>query len=360
MRRVKSVEELWPPQEREEAPLESRGENEDRFGDRVDRSAEMIEMTKDERDALENEIQWDDEDLQAIQAETRETLRDFVKAIGMDGDYYLDATNDPITFYGEVGQGDGDEGNASYGVTLSPETAATREILSWQAILEDNVKKTLEKTGAVVLNIENYGELDETNTHENLHARRSVMVGEGEVETMGDASQEFLHGDVRNLDEESFGGVKDFSKDEKVDLQMKKQHIVDEALIDLMTVTAMRVHEDKKAGKNDGEAEILEMIKGMVKNIEDEMAKDERVKRSYEMIAKVGKIIVRHGDLDLFRWMIDPLEYGLGNVHYDYFSHYARKDGDIMAEIDARARKEYEKDKEWERNRKLGKIGGGF
>ena len=80
---MKSVEELWPPQEREEVPLEPRDENEDRFGDRVDRPTEAIEMTKDERDALENEIQWDDEDLQAMQAETRETLRDFVKAIGL-------------------------------------------------------------------------------------------------------------------------------------------------------------------------------------------------------------------------------------------------------------------------------------
>ena len=40
----------------------------------------------------------------------------------------------------------------------------------------------------------------------------------------------------------------------------------------------------------------------------------------------MSNIILKHNDLELFKWMIDPLSYQVDDIHYDFFLNYVSKD----------------------------------
>ncbi len=41
-------------------------------------------------------------------------------------------------------------------------------------------------------------------------------------------------------------------------------------------------------------------------------------------------IILRHRDFLLFYWMIDPITYSNGDLHYDFFNEYTKNDNDLQ------------------------------
>ena len=50
-------------------------------------------------------------------------------------------------------------------------------------------------------------------------------------------------------------------------------------------------------------------------------------------VGSMCKIILKHQDFELFYWMLDPIEYSLENIHYDFFKDYTKNDQDLVEEL---------------------------
>ena len=101
----------------------------------------------------------------------------------------------------------------------------------------------------------------------------------------------------------------------KVDAQMEKQQIVDESLVELMAALSYKLYSTKQKGK---ELDVWTAI---------EQAKDVY---EGEDIGTMCEIILRHHDFELFNWMIDPISYSYGDIHYDFFGQYTKDDQDLL------------------------------
>lgn len=97
------------------------------------------------------------------------------------------------------------------------------------------------------------------------------------------------------LEKESFRN--DFHYD-----KMESQRKVDEALVETMAITACLSFLNKKS--------IMDIVKDLNQGYKGD-----------DVVGITG-IISRHNDLELFKWMMDPLEYSKYDVNYDYFEHY--------------------------------------
>ena len=104
----------------------------------------------------------------------------------------------------------------------------------------------------------------------------------------------------------------------RIDAQMEKQQIVDEALVELMAVLSYKLYSYKQKGE---ELDVWTAI---------EQARDVY---EGEDIGAVCEIILRHHDFELFNWIIDPIEYSQGDVHYDFFGQYTKDDQDLVEKL---------------------------
>lgn len=93
--------------------------------------------------------------------------------------------------------------------------------------------------------------------------------------------------------------------DEKYGDKLSKQRIIDETLIEMMSISAYLLSTDK-----------FDNIMDIVKHLNN------RSKDNDSDFYHMTNIIIRHNNLDLFKWMIDPLSYQNDDITYDYFSHY--------------------------------------
>lgn len=84
--------------------------------------------------------------------------------------------------------------------------------------------------------------------------------------------------------------------------------VLDEALVELISILAFRMFKNKKAKRN-------ETIMDMIKIINQRCEKDDDIKI-------ITNIMIRHNDLDLLKWAIYPLEFQEYDMMYDYFNQY--------------------------------------
>ncbi len=84
---------------------------------------------------------------------------------------------------------------------------------------------------------------------------------------------------------------------------MNQQLKIDEALIAIMSIITWKMHEQN----NNNIRSIVEYINQKTKQ------KD---------IKSMTNIILKHNDLELFKWMIEPLTYQKNDIHYDFFNEY--------------------------------------
>ena len=61
----------------------------------------------------------------------------------------------------------------------------------------------------------------------------------------------------------------------------------------------------------------------------------EEISNHYEGtdVGAMCKIILKHQDFELFYWMLDPIEYSLENIHYDFFKDYTKNDQSLLEEL---------------------------
>ncbi|MBQ6538958.1 MAG: hypothetical protein IJL76_01620 [Bacilli bacterium] len=267
-------------------------------------------------------------ELKELISETDEMLKHFIYALGFNGDEYVDSKKCPIM----------------YGNSFAPGeffTAGSKRLenrLNKTKLDEDKKKKILD-SGLIVVDKRLKDKKPDANLfvtliHERLHASRMILINSNNRENE-DINEMFFDGDkfvptnsltgeryvdpqqdiiLGSIDtsKQAISKYESLTPEEKDDLslddymydeKLSQQIAIDEALVETMAIIAYKSYRD-------GNDDLMETVEFL--NKQD----------AGEDIHAITNIILRHGDLDLFRWMAFPLEYQENDIHYDYFNHY--------------------------------------
>lgn len=299
-------------------------------------------------------------DLEETREETMMMFAEFINKIGLDGEWYAGLKKTPLCW--------GTPNFGAAGEYMLPSNINIEKLLQINKLNEE-MKKECKLNGLIVINHifknlkEPSRELYETLIHESIHASRTLLLfdvyrgawGNDNVSAYSsnndrleqnsgefsnqyvDASQQILKGNIdtsnatiHSYDLKSSDEIEDATaSDIKIQRQMNRQHIVDEALVELMAQLSYKIYSSKKQGK---EIDVFEAL-NQIRNDTDETylmceaSKKDTLKRSARIMCD---IILRHHDLELFYWMLDPITYSNGDMHYDFFSEYTKNDEDIL------------------------------
>ena len=243
---------------------------------------------------------------------------------------------------------------------MNPESQILKETLQ-ETKLDDDAKRISFKRGLICINRkyreqEASSDLYVTLIHEMIHANRNLLLfdvfrsnpdpkrgesneyaytfrnGKSEQNTRKlsskhvDASQEILKGNIdtseptinayNSLTDEEIDSIE--SESGKITDMMDKQYRVDEALVDLMAALSYKLHATKQKGEN------LD-IWTAIEQARDTIESDD--------IVAMCEIILKHHDFELFKWMIDPISYSQGDIHYDFFGDYTKNDKDLLEKL---------------------------
>lgn len=284
-------------------------------------------------------------DLREVKNISVKMIENFINSLGLDGEFYASTCNCPIAW--------GKPKLDAEGEFLSPESDRLNRFLN-AAKLDDKTKRNVNSRGLILVNSKYRNkELDPnlfvTLIHEMYHSNRVLMIydavrddtnenaynfdnGKFSQNTFDydfsyvDASQELLKGNIDDstntidvLNKKSDEELDDMEfKLGKRDDALTNQQIVDEALVELMAVLSYKMYKDLENGK---ECDIWSTIFEASNKFEG------------TDLGAVCKIILKHHDLELFGWMIDPIGYSLENIHYDFFKEYTKNDQDLLEEL---------------------------
>ena len=268
-----------------------------------------------------------------IKIKTDEMIKKLVNCLGLDGDYYVSINKCPIVYASTSGVSE----------FLTARSSDLKKFLD-RVNLDNKQKEYIFNEGLIVVNknIKNISnDFDKTDLfitviHEKLHANRMLLINSQKQESRAvngvlydnghfvknydnspyyaDSSQDILKASIDDS-EKTYEKFHQMSSDEKEDLtenndeydnKMYQQFKIDEALVETMAIVANRLYEENT---ND--------IMAIIKKINARYPGD---------IKAITSIILRHNDLELFKWMIDPISYEIGVVNYDFFSHYITKE----------------------------------
>lgn len=253
-------------------------------------------------------------------------VKKFVEELGYDGEYYVSTSKCPIIF-------------ANIYVPGKFYTAGSKDLQNFLAKLNIDEKKKnfINSQGLILINKKYYdkpfdADLYVSFIHEQFHSNRMLLINklysenenissvfyenEHFIQTSNsshahyvDASQNILKGSIDDSENISkkYSSISDKEeisfRNEVVESKMELQFKIDEALVETMSIVAYEKF-------NNPQMSIMDIVKKLNK------------KYGADDIKSITNIIIRHNDLDLFRWMLDPLTYQLDDIHYDYFSHY--------------------------------------
>lgn len=281
-------------------------------------------------------------DINELKNTTNTMMCNFINELGLNGNYYSSLNSCPIV-YGKLDQYDLFIGDTILvGRFFPPKNKELKAFLEDCDFSPEDKKKYFED-GLIVIN-EMFKDkpvnklLLITCIHERYHSNRMILTeppysGNEDIDDLFYVDNHF----VRNSEEskekyidpaqEIILGSIDQSKDiihyyqnlpfnKKDDLQFdstafddKKafQYAIDETLIDLMARITYELSTKKYAS-------IMDVLKDL---------NDNSKKPSFRAMSN---IILKHNDLELFKWMIDPLSYQVDDIHYDFFLNYVSKD----------------------------------
>ncbi len=300
-------------------------------------------------------------ELKEIRKIVNQSIETFVDALGLDGEYYSSLNCSPMT-YAKLEKIDG---KAVPGKYLSPHSRAIEYIIKKQKPNWTNDKKDIARDRGLILVNEIYkdkkidNDLIITFVHETLHSLRNVLVydvfrdennedayfhkngvfeqnvekyyiedsnkeePENKFEDLlefsfkdRDPSQEILHGKIDNSQKTINKFQKkdsfeiDEERDEVIAEKMEKQKAIDEALIETMAILSVFLNSKKKKGESIDIWDALETLK------ENESGD----------IKAVCELVLKHHDLQLFDWQLDPIGQTYGDIHYDFFENYITQD----------------------------------
>ena len=284
-------------------------------------------------------------DLKQTRELSKQILVNFVDAIGSDGKAFVSLNNCPIT-WGKPKMG-------GVGEFVTPYSKRMQSILA-KSKMDDKTKEVVNSKGLIIIDLK-YREMD-TNPdlfvsiiHETIHSNRDLLIFDATLEESNekaytyegdkivqstsyysfvhaDASQDILKGSfddsrktVNAYDGMSTDKLEDLEFESgKRDTQMGNQQTADEALVELMSILAVKLYSNSIKGKT---TDIWELIAETRDHFEG------------EDISVMCDIILKHGDLELFHWMIDPIGYSMGDVHYDFFKWYTQNDKELLEQL---------------------------
>ena len=284
-------------------------------------------------------------DLKQTRELSKQILVNFVDAIGSDGKAFVSLNNCPIT-WGKPKMG-------GVGEFVTPYSKRMQSILA-KSKMDDKTKEVVNSKGLIIIDLK-YREMD-TNPdlfvsiiHETIHSNRDLLIfdatreesnekaytyeGDKIVQSTSnysfvhaDASQDILKGSIDDsrktvsaYDGMSTDKLEDLEFESgKRDTQMGNQQTADEALVELMSILAVKLYSNSIKGKT---TDIWELIAETRDHFEG------------EDISVMCDIILKHGDLELFHWMIDPIGYSMGDVHYDFFKWYTQNDKELLEQL---------------------------
>lgn len=260
---------------------------------------------------------------------TDKIISNFVNNLGLNGESYV-SSNACLMAFDKLGPIPGLFHSAE-----SPELKSLVEKLN----ISQKHKDYILSEGLILLNKKYRNSTDDsellvTCVHERFHANRMILaqVPSKATETIDpvfydqgrfirnstefeekymDPNQDILLGSIDDS-KANVAPYQDLSKNELEDLyfandkvgeKMNIQYKIDEALVELMAGIAYGLYIGKFKDIMDGVDYTSKHYSG-------------------DDLRSMSNIILRHNDLDLFKWMIDPLTYQNNDIHYDFFSHY--------------------------------------
>lgn len=264
--------------------------------------------------------------------ESDEMIKEFVNNLGFDGQYYTDSNRCPVMYASLFAPG----------MFLSAHSKQLKKRLD-KTNLDEKVKNKILDTGLILIDREYRNKKADANLfvtyiHEKFHANRMLLINTNNKETEDidaifydngkfatannstnptyvDPAQDVLLGSVDDS-KQTTKKYEDMTVEEREDLsfaneeyeaKMAAQQNIDESLVETMAIATYKMHKDK-------ETDILSTIQDINEHYKD------------DDIHAITNIILRHNDLDLFRWMIDPLTYQNNDIHYDFFSNYVTEE----------------------------------
>ena len=283
--------------------------------------------------------------LKECRDKAKQILSEFIDSIGYDGKYYVSQTSCPMMWgkpkFGGIGE------------YIEPESERLKFLLS-KSNLDESIKKKVFSSGLIVIDKRYMSDLSNpdlygTIIHETIHANRNLLLydairknsnekaylyDDGVLKQVSndygfsfvDASQNVLKGNIDN----SVSSINSYSNEKieeldeleyregKRDEQFDRQQRVDEALVELMSVLSYKLYVNKNKGLTTNIWELLEETKKFF---------------SGQDISIICEIIIRHHDFELFNWMIDPISYSMGDIHYDFFKDYTKNDSDLVEKL---------------------------
>lgn len=284
-------------------------------------------------------------DLREIKNISVKMIENFVNTIGLDGEYYGTTCNCQMSW--------GKPKLDAEGEFITPESDRLINLVN-RSPIDENTKRRIISRGLILVNSKYKFEEMEANLfvtliHEMIHSNRSLMICDAVRNDTNenaynyenssfnqntfdfdfsyvDASQDLLKGNINDsrntidmfnqkTDEEL--DIMEFESGKR-DKQMTNQQIIDESLVELMAVLSYKLYTDQG---NDIDTNIWNSIV--------------EISNHYEGtdVGAMCKIILKHQDFELFYWMLDPIEYSLENIHYDFFKDYTKNDQELLKEL---------------------------
>lgn len=278
-------------------------------------------------------------ELRDINAIAKNMIATLVDAMGLDGEYYKKVNCNTPAAFSKATMG-------ALGKYIAPDTRELNNLLDGSRLSQE--KETAIRDKGLILINGKYREkkpsadMFVTVVHEMIHSNRNLLIRDAyraeDISALNsngnnleqntdiysdmyaDASQDIVKGSIddsrktiRKYDDMTEGEIdSDTVPGDKIDRQV----VVDEALVDLMSALAFRLYRAK--------------VKGEKVDIWDEL---EGFKGKDGDINYLAEIILKHKDLQLFEWMIDPITYSNGDIHYDFFSAYTAGDQELVEKL---------------------------
>ena len=284
-------------------------------------------------------------ELKEVKEKSKKMLANFIDEIGLDGDSYTSTCNCPMAW--------GEPKLCGCGEFIAPESERLQEILQ-SAKYDEKTKRVLNQRGLILINRDYRKQEADINLfvtaiHETIHSNRNLLLFDATRDSRNenayifnngkfdqntteydfsyaDASQEVLKGN-NDTSKETVDSYKGMSSEELEDMQfiegkrdskMEKQQIIDEALVELMSVLSYKLYSNKEKNEPTDIWKVIEETRDFFKG---------------EDIGVMCEIILKHHDFELFNWMIDPIAYSEGDIHYDFFEEYTKYDQELVQEL---------------------------
>ena len=266
-----------------------------------------------------------------------ELIKKFVNIIGYDGDEYMKLYKSP---YIKIVDSMKDRLGKYVSISLENDDAEDEIEKLQLEKLSNEEKDFIKERGCIILSKESASQKEKMVTiiHEMLHSNRNMIIKNyidddyiclGKKDNSGQVSNYFF----RQYDflDEYIGDIGQSVLKLKYDEEIKKigtdslKHVdvydnfeyiknVDEALIELMAQLIYNLCKNPE-----------ESLKEKISKI-SEISIDNNTPMEVTRVVYMAKIIKEHDDYELFKWMINPIDYCIGDIRYDYFGEYTKND----------------------------------